>query len=145
MKSRSRQQGVTLLELVVVGVIVGVLAAIAVPIYSSYLQRGYYSEAQSSMAQAAQYMQRIRTEQGNYKPGGALPTLPTNIAQVPNGSVQRYNISLDPTSTGSVFVLKAVPTASMSSTDKCGTLTLDSTGLKQFSDTNGDMKTCWGQ
>ncbi len=145
MKNKLNQRGVTLLELVVVLMIIGILAAVAIPIYSSYLLRGYYVEAQTSMAQAAQFMQRVRTEQGSYKPGGSLPNLPTDIAAVPNAASARYNISLDATSTSGVFVLKAIPTTLLPGNESCGTLTLDSTGLKQFSNTAGDSKTCWGQ
>lgn len=46
-----RERGFTLIELMIVIAIVGVLAAIAIPAYQSYLRRGYASEAQKGLAE----------------------------------------------------------------------------------------------
>lgn len=49
MKSKSLQRGVTLIELVVVMVIVGILAAIAIPSYRQYVLRSQRSDAKDAL------------------------------------------------------------------------------------------------
>jgi len=49
MNFKDRQRGVTLIELVVVMIIVGILTAIAVPSYRSYVLRSQRSDAKDAL------------------------------------------------------------------------------------------------
>lgn len=127
----------------VVVAIIAIISSIAIPMYSQYMIRAYRSDAQASLNYAQQFMQRIRTETGSYLPGGVVPTLPASHQQSPSSGSARYAITLNNvTATG--FTLVATPQASILSQEICGNLSIDQTGLKAFSATTGDMRTCWG-
>lgn len=55
-----------MIELLVTLVIIGVLTAIAVPLYSSYLVRGQRATAKAALLQTAQAMERYYTACGTY-------------------------------------------------------------------------------
>ncbi len=58
LRARSAHHGFTLIELMVVVVIVGILAAIALPNYSDYIKRGKIIEATSGMSDLRQGMEQ---------------------------------------------------------------------------------------
>lgn len=68
-----RRQGYTILELMVVVAILGVLAAIAIPSYSSYLQRSRTAEAVTFLGEIRQRQEAYRAEFGQYCSVSAAP------------------------------------------------------------------------
>jgi prepilin-type N-terminal cleavage/methylation domain-containing protein len=70
---RPDEQGFTLIELLVVMIIIGVLAAIAVPVFLSQRQRAAEATVAADLRTVAQLMETYYVDQGTY--AGDLATL----------------------------------------------------------------------
>ena len=79
----NKQQGFTLIELMIVVAIVGILAAIAIPAYQDYTIRARVTEA-LSMASAAKttVSENIQTGQLDRSAGWTFPGATTNVSNV---------------------------------------------------------------
>jgi type IV pilus assembly protein PilA len=74
-EKRRDDEGFTLIELLVVVVIIGVLVAIAVPVYLNYRQGAANKAAQSDIRGAISAIEQYYTENGNLYPGTAGATI----------------------------------------------------------------------
>ena len=59
-------RGITFIELLVVIVIVGVLAAIAIPTYTNYMMRARRADAKTALEQLRASQEMFRAERGSY-------------------------------------------------------------------------------
>jgi type IV pilus assembly protein PilE len=138
---RLRQQGFTLIELMVTVAIVGILAAIAYPSYQEYVRASRRADAQTVMLENAQFMERYYTTNGRYlDKDGDEPTLPVT-ASPKDGSTKFYDIGFQGTVTNTTYTLEAVPKGAMTN-DGCGTLRLAHTGAKSRTGSMPEDR-CW--
>jgi len=138
----ANHRGFTLVELMVTVAIIGILAAIAYPNYTQYVQRSNRAEARSVLLEAAQYLERVYTLTNDYtvNQGGNPLVLPAGLNQAPKQGAARYNIGFAVQASQN-YRLQAVPAGVMAG-DACGTLTLDSTGVRGA---DGNVDDCWGR
>jgi type IV pilus assembly protein PilE len=61
-----KRQGFTLIELMIVIVVIGILAAIAYPSYTRYVDRAAIADGRSALLSAAQQMERCFTRNDTY-------------------------------------------------------------------------------
>ena len=136
MSATIRPHGFTLLELLITCVIVGILAAIALPFYQSQIQKSRRSDAKSALVGAAGQMERYMTEQGTY----ATATLGTGGVYPSTTQNGYYTLSLSNLSASS-YTLNAVPAGSQVG-DPCGTMTYTDQGVKGVTGTLS-VSDCW--
>jgi type IV pilus assembly protein PilE len=142
-----RDQGFTLIEVMIVVAIVAILAAVAYPSYTEYVRKSRRAEARAQLLEVAQFMQRFYSQNDSFKRAvGATADLdfPATLARVPRQGTQTYTIRIvSDTWTASFFNLEATPSGTMAN-DRCGKLQIDSTGLRKVVDANGmTSDDCW--
>lgn len=140
------ERGVTLIELLIVVGIVAILAAIAIPSYSSYVTKTNRVAAEGCLSQYANYMERFYTTNLRYDQDSNTPPNANPFPQLDCASPQQtganyaYQLptgSLTPTA----YVILAVPKNAQQTRDtKCATLSLDQTGSRTASTGATD---CW--
>lgn len=116
-------RGLTLIELLVVIVIVGVLAAIAIPTYSNYMIRARRADAKTALEQLRAAQEMRRAERGSYE--SSLAALQTTWGAPATGAGD-YTITM--VATTATFTGTAAPNTSRQTPD--GALTIDQDGVK---------------
>jgi len=133
LRLRYNQSGITLIELLVVIVIVGILAAVAIPSYTGYLQRSRRADAKVALEQLRAAQEMFRAERGRYvntADGNPLVIL-QNSWGVPRNPVGDYVLVITSSSpTG--FIAQATPNTARQLGD--GDLFIDQNGRKWDSD-----------
>ena len=101
-----KNKGITLIELLIVIVIVGILAAVAVPGYTSYMIRARRADAKTALEQVRATQEMWRAEKGGYSIDATLVELQTTMG-APANPVGYYNWSF----TGNLLVNSFTATA----------------------------------
>lgn len=130
----------TLIEIMIVVVIVGILAAIALPSYQNHVIRANRAAATACLTEMAQVMERRYSQDMRYNADTAAG-LPAS--QCVTDLNARYGFQLQNLA-GRTFTLQATPT-SLQSDSTCGTLTLNQAGQKTANGSTAAniIRQCW--
>ena len=120
-------KGITLIELLVVVLVIGILAAIAVPMYTNYMLRARRADAKTALEQLRAGQEMRRAERGSYETD--LVALRTTWGG-PGAKVGDYDITMAATAT--TFTGTATPFTSRQTPD--GALTINQDGVKAPAD-----------
>ena len=129
--------GFTLIELMITVAILAIIAAVAIPAYTQYVDRGKRAEARTALLDIAARQERYYSNNrqytddltGDLKMSGASENGYYALSVALGGS---NNQDFDATATPSGWT-----------DDKCGNLGIDETGAKTQS--LGDRASCWGK
>ena len=144
-KTRHRENGFTLIELVITIAIVAILASIALPSYNESITKSRRSDAQGALLSFANAMERHFTTNGTYLGAGTddnddgdatsagAPTIFSTSSPV-DGSAVYYNLTIKDDVTASAYTLLATAVGGQANN---GNMELTSTGLRRW-DENDD-------
>lgn len=138
---RTLSRGFTLIELMITVAVVGILAAVAYPAYTSHIARVNRSAVQSFMYAVANKQEQYLLDARSY-----ADTLAKLSLSVPAELTSRYTVSLamDMTATPPSYLITATPIGAQLSNDaRCGELTLNQQGVKTKSGTAANVSDCW--
>lgn len=134
---RRRNSGVTLIELVTVMVVVGILSAIALPTYRTYVIRANRTDAKAATLSMAGALERCFTRFNSYINAGCSIV----ITNVPSND-GHYLLSANVTATG--FLVTAVPQGSQATDAACGNFRINQLNQRSVSGPTG-VAECWGR
>jgi type IV pilus assembly protein PilE len=145
----TKSSGFTLMEILITVAIVAILAAIAFPNYSQYVQRTRRADAQEKLLDLAAQMERWFFAQNQYPTGANIAQLGGNLSK--DG---HYSVTINSVAPFTTYTLTATPVdgSSQKGDTECSTFSIDNTGArtaKKITDSSGSIlttdatATCW--
>jgi len=133
-----KQNGFTLIELMIVVAIIGILSAIAYPSYQSYMKKSARADAKVGLTKLADKQERFYLQNNTY----TATIADLNTSTTSEEGYYDFTISSTDLVSGFIITATAVTGKSQANDTGCTVMTLSSTGAKT---PNGPapIKDCW--
>lgn len=129
----SSASGFSLIEVMVVVVIIGIIASIALPSYREHVIKTRREAGKACLMRAVQTMERFYTTSLAYNAAGSPAVFPCEADTAPHYTIGISNV------TAKGYTLSAAPQGTQGAQDtQCGTLSINATGTKSPATTG-----CW--
>ena len=132
-----RQQGFTLIELMIVVVVIGILSAVAMPAYTDYVKRGKAAEATSTLADLRIKMEQYFQDHQQYTNVSVAVLAPCS----PGAGTTKYFTYSCTTQTVSTYTISAAPIAGQGVDNFAFSVNEGNAKTSTFDGTVG--ATCW--
>jgi type IV pilus assembly protein PilE len=144
--TRAAQSGMSLIELLVAIVIVGILAGIAYPSYRRQVVRSTRTDAKVSLQQSAQALENCFTRFHEYDHDDCDAMTALLSAAGVTSNDRHYKITADDEG-DLTFTLIATPQGAQTADTECANFTLNQTNVQGVSGTKGGtpagVRECW--
>ncbi len=134
---RNYMAGVTLMELMIVVVIVGILAAVGYPNYRNFVDRAKRTEAKAALLQIATNQERFYLNNNTYT--NDLTNLGFPVAGTYETDSGSYDVTIAPGADANTYSASATFKLGGSEAGKCLTFTINATGVKA----SAPYADCW--
>lgn len=134
-RGSARMRGITLIELMIVVVVVGILAAIAYPSYQNQVRKTKRADGKAQLMETAQALERCYTRFGRYNDGNCGVALPVMSDE--------GHYEIDGNLTAGTFTLDATPQGDQANDAQCGVLRLTHAGAQGSQGNDADANDCW--
>jgi len=140
-----KRTGFTLIELMIVVLVIGILAAVAIPAYQNYVTRAARTKATQGLMNLAGMEERFLYSNNKYTKTLSDLGITNNPYCIQSCSDSRlYTITI-PSASSTDYTLQAAPGGAQATQDtQCGTLTLNRAGQKAATGDPSNTKRCWG-
>ena len=135
---QTKNNGFTLIELMIVIAIVGILASIALPTYNAYVQRGRIAEAPGIMANFRVQMEQFYQDSRNYGTGGNC-----GVADPAPPAVSFFTYRCVSANAGQTYILTATSAASLGAGAYIYTVNQTNTRATTFYNFRPQVANCW--
>lgn len=149
-KTTHTAHGFTLIEMMIVVIVLGILAAIAIPSYQQHLKKTRRIDAQTLLSTTQGDLERCFLNNQTYLHTEAKPCLISKKLSEADIQSEQGFYYLSPVGANKstidtdTYELIAIRTASSSqSNDICGDYKIINTGKKALLNTTADLKGCW--